>query len=67
MLIWVSSRRNANCDAAGAGEATGELECSVRTNGRVIVISVAPISAYPKIKVLDSTISFPMIRCFPVS
>jgi len=41
VLIWVSSRGDANCDAAGAGEATGELECSVRTNGRVTVISVA--------------------------
>ena len=41
MLIWVSSRGDANCDAASAGEATSELECSVRTNGRVIVISVA--------------------------
>jgi hypothetical protein len=31
------------------------------------VISVAPISVYPKIKVLDLTISFSMIRCFLVS
>ena len=53
MLIWVSSRGaqddcdkrwDANCDAAGAGETSGELECSVRTNDRVIVISVVPIS-----------------------
>ena len=76
MLIWISShgaeddcdkRWDANCDAAGASEASGELECSVRTNGRVIVISVAPISVYPKIKVLDLTISLSMIRCFLVS
>jgi len=62
VLIWVYSRGAqygcgdrwyANCDATGAGEESGELECSVRTNGRVIVISVAPISVYPKIKVLD--------------
>jgi len=41
VLIWVSSRGDANCDAAGSGEATAELECSVRMNGRIIVISVA--------------------------
>ena len=76
MLIWVSSRGaqddcdgrwDANCDAAGTGGVTSELECSVRTNGRVIVISVVPISVYSKIEVLDSTISFSMIRCFLVS
>jgi len=73
VLNWVSSRGaqddcdkrwDANCDAAGAGEASGELECSVRTNGRVIVISVVPISVYSKIKVLDLTISLFKNRCF---